>query len=130
MPKRNTGEIHKKKKFVMKSIVKRYPLISYYVFAFVLSGVILALLYTTGLAETLFFLGTFGSGLAAILLHFMYNSTLNVLSPLSDRVTFFTAGILALVAVVVVVIWGAKTLTRHKINIKEFNEPYEEVTNV
>ena len=50
--------------------------------------------------------------LAAILLHFMSNSALNVLSPLSDRVTLFTAGILALMAVVVVVIWGAKTLTR------------------
>ena len=50
--------------------------------------------------------------LAAILLHFMSNSALNVLSPLSDRVTLFTAGILALMAVVVVVIWGAKTLTQ------------------
>jgi len=29
--------------------------------------VILAVLYATGLAETLFFLGTFGPGLAAIL---------------------------------------------------------------
>lgn len=51
----------------MKSIVERYPLISYYVFALLLSGVILAVLYATGLAETLFFLGTFGPGLAAIL---------------------------------------------------------------
>ena len=52
--------------------------------------------------------------LAAILLHTMNNSTLNVLSPLSDRVTLFTAGILALEAVTVVFILGAKTLTRHK----------------
>ena len=51
----------------MKSIVKRYPLISYYVFALVLSGLILAVLYATSLAETLFFLGTLGPGLAAIL---------------------------------------------------------------
>jgi membrane protease YdiL (CAAX protease family) len=52
--------------------------------------------------------------LAVILLHTMNNSTLNVLSPISDRVTLFTAGILALMAVMVVFIWGAKTLTRHK----------------
>lgn len=51
----------------MNSIIKRYPLISYYVFALVLSGVILAVLFATGLAGTLFFLGTFGPGLAAIL---------------------------------------------------------------
>jgi hypothetical protein len=68
MPKRNTGEIHGKKKFVMKSIVKRYPLISYYVFALVLSGLILAVSYATSLAETLFFLGTLGPGLAASLI--------------------------------------------------------------
>lgn len=51
--------------------------------------------------------------LAAILIHFMYNSTFNVLSPLSDRVTLFTAGFLALMAVVVVFFWGAKTLIRN-----------------
>lgn len=51
----------------MNSIIKRYPLITFYVFALLLSGIILAILYAAGLAETLFFLGTFGPGLAAIL---------------------------------------------------------------
>jgi membrane protease YdiL (CAAX protease family) len=51
----------------MQSIVKRYPLIAYYVFALLFSAVIIAILFAAGLAETLFFLGTFGPGLAAIL---------------------------------------------------------------
>ena len=51
----------------MISIAKRYPLISYYVFALIISGVILAVLFAIGLAEPLFFLATFGPGLAAIL---------------------------------------------------------------
>ena len=76
--------------------------------AFAVTVFALSVLYTW------VFNNTRRSILAAILLHFMYNSTLNVLSPLSDRVTLFTAGILALMAVVVVIIWGAKTLTRHK----------------
>jgi len=59
----------------------------------------------------------------------MYNSTLNVLSPLSDRVTLLTAGILALVAIVVIVIWGAKTLTRDEVQSIE-KIGYKEVTNV
>ncbi|MFC1922696.1 type II CAAX prenyl endopeptidase Rce1 family protein [Chloroflexota bacterium] len=52
--------------------------------------------------------------LAAILLHFMFNSTLNVVSPISDRVSLIVAGFLALLAVVVIFIWGAKTLVRPK----------------
>jgi membrane protease YdiL (CAAX protease family) len=52
--------------------------------------------------------------LAAILLHFMFNSTLNVVSPISDRVSLLVAGILALFAVGVVLIWGVKTLVRNK----------------
>jgi membrane protease YdiL (CAAX protease family) len=51
----------------MNSIIKRNPLIAYYIFALLLSGIILAILCATGLAEKLFFLGTFGPGLAAIL---------------------------------------------------------------
>ena len=50
--------------------------------------------------------------LAAILLHFMYNSTLNVLSPLPDRVSIFATGLLVLAAIVVVIFWGSKTLSR------------------
>ena len=53
--------------------------------------------------------------LAAILIHFMYNSSFNVVSPISDRVTLMVAGILALVAVLVVVICGAKTLVRTRL---------------
>ena len=51
----------------MQSIVKSYPLVAYYVFALLLSAVIIAILFGAELAETLFFLGTFGPGLAAIL---------------------------------------------------------------
>jgi membrane protease YdiL (CAAX protease family) len=58
------------------------------------------------------FNNTTRSILAAILLHFMYNSTFNVVSPISDRLTLMVAGILALFAVVVILIWGAKTLVR------------------
>ena len=57
--------------------------------------------------------------LAVIMLHLMFNSTLNVLLPLSDRVTLFTAVILALVAVVVVAIWGAKTFSRDEVQSKQ-----------
>jgi len=52
--------------------------------------------------------------LAAILVHFMFNSTLNIVSPISDRVSLIVAGFLALLAVVVIFIWGAKTLVRPK----------------
>ena len=48
--------------------------------------------------------------LAAILLHFLFNSTLNVVSPISDRVALLVALILALLSVAVIFIWGAKTL--------------------
>ena len=51
----------------MQSIINRYPVTSYYVIALLLSAVILAILFMVDLAETLFFLGTFGPGLAAIL---------------------------------------------------------------
>ena len=51
----------------MNSILKRHPLISYYVFALLLSGVIMAALYAPVLAEPLFFHATFGPGLVAIL---------------------------------------------------------------
>ena len=51
----------------MRSITQRYPLVAYYLLTLILSGVIFALLFAAGLVEGLFFLGTFGPGLAAIL---------------------------------------------------------------
>ena len=50
--------------------------------------------------------------LAAISLHFMSNSTLNVLSPLSDRASIFATGLLVLAAIVVAIFWGSKTLSQ------------------
>ena len=50
--------------------------------------------------------------LAVILMHFMYNFTQNGLSPISDRADVFKTLLLVVTAVVVVVIWGPKTLTR------------------
>lgn len=52
--------------------------------------------------------------LGAILIHFMYNSTFNVVSPISDRVSLLVAVILAISAGVVILIWGVKTLVRNK----------------
>ena len=52
--------------------------------------------------------------LAAILLHFMYNSTLNALSPLSDRASLLATCILVLEVTIVVVLWGPKTLIRNQ----------------
>jgi len=63
---------------------------------------------------TWLFNNTRRSILAAILLHFLFNSTLNVVSPISDRVSLFVAGILGLVAVLLVIICGAKTLVHNK----------------
>ena len=51
----------------MRSITQRYPLVAYYLLTLILSGVIFVLLFAAGLVEGLFFLGTFGPGLAAIL---------------------------------------------------------------
>jgi hypothetical protein len=51
----------------MRSIAQRYPLVTYYVLTLILSGLIFALLFAAGLVEGLFFLATFGPGLAAIL---------------------------------------------------------------
>jgi len=56
--------------------------------------------------------------LAAILLHFMYNSTLNVLSPLSDRASLLATSILVLATVIVVIRWVPKTLTRNQRQVK------------
>jgi membrane protease YdiL (CAAX protease family) len=56
--------------------------------------------------------------LSAILLHFMYNSTTNVISPLSDRASLFATALLVLAAIVVVTAWGSKTLTRKQV-VKE-----------
>jgi len=51
----------------MGSIVRRYPLVSYYVVTLILSGLIFAILFAVGLLEEVFFLGTFAPGLAAII---------------------------------------------------------------
>lgn len=50
--------------------------------------------------------------LAAILIHFMYNSTFNVVSPISERVSLFVAVILTISSGVVILISGAKALVR------------------
>ncbi len=63
---------------------------------------------------TWIFNNTSRSILTAILLHFMYNSTQTMLSPLADRAQIFATGLLVLVAIAVVIFWGPKTLTRHK----------------
>jgi membrane protease YdiL (CAAX protease family) len=70
--------------------------------------------FSLSILFTWVFNNTRRSILAAILLHFMFNSTLNVVSPISDRVSLLVAGILALLSVGVVFIWGAKSLVRNK----------------
>ena len=72
----------------------------------------LVILFSLSVIITWIFNNTRRSILAAILLHFMFNSTLNVLSPLSDRASLFATGILVLAAVIVVIVWGSKTLIR------------------
>ena len=52
--------------------------------------------------------------LSAILLHFMHNSTQNLLAPMSDRTFLLSAMLLVLGAILVVVIWGPKTFTRRR----------------
>jgi membrane protease YdiL (CAAX protease family) len=52
--------------------------------------------------------------LAAILLHFMSNSTLNLLLPISARTFLLSTILLVVAAIVVVMTWGAKTLTRQQ----------------
>lgn len=52
--------------------------------------------------------------LAVILLHFMSNSTLNLLLPISGRTSLFSTILLVVAAIVVVITWGAKTLTRQQ----------------
>jgi hypothetical protein len=51
----------------MNSIAQRYQLVSYYLLTLILSGVIFALLFASGLVEEHYFLATFGPGLTAIL---------------------------------------------------------------
>ena len=72
----------------------------------------IVILFSLSVIITWIFNNTRRSILAAILLHFMFNSTLNVLSPLSDRASLFATGILVLAAVIVVIVWGSKTLIR------------------
>ena len=72
----------------------------------------LVILFSLTVMITWIFNNTRRSILAAILLHFMFNSTLNMLSPLSDRASLLATGILVLAAVIVVIVWGPKTLTR------------------
>jgi membrane protease YdiL (CAAX protease family) len=74
--------------------------------AYVLTVISLSVLFTW------VFNNTRRSILAAIFLHFMYNSTLNVLSPLSDRASLFATGLLILTAIVVIIFWGSKTLSQ------------------
>ena len=50
----------------MKATVERHALVSYYIVTLIFSAVIMLLLFATGMAESLFFLGTFTPGLAAI----------------------------------------------------------------
>jgi len=50
--------------------------------------------------------------LSAILLHFMHNFILNMLIPISNRADMFKTALLVLMAIGVVVVWGAKTFTR------------------
>jgi membrane protease YdiL (CAAX protease family) len=69
---------------MMRSITQRYPLVAYYVLTSILSGVIIALLFAAGLVEGLFFLGTFGPGLAAILVTAMINGRVDVRKLLSS----------------------------------------------
>ena len=52
--------------------------------------------------------------LAVILLHFMSNSTLNLLLPISDRTFLFSTILLVVAAIVVVITWGARTLSRQQ----------------
>jgi membrane protease YdiL (CAAX protease family) len=52
--------------------------------------------------------------LAVILMHFMHNSTQNLLMPLSDRTFLLSNALLVAAAAVVVMVWGASTLTRQR----------------
>lgn len=52
--------------------------------------------------------------LAAILLHFMSNSTLNLLLPISARTFLFSTILLVMAAILVVMAWGPRTLTRQQ----------------
>ena len=70
--------------------------------------------FSLSILFTWVFNNTRRSILAAILLHFMYNSTLNVFSPISDRASLFTTGLLVLTAFAVILFRGPKTLTRQK----------------
>ena len=71
-------------------------------------------LFASSVLYTWVFNNTRRSILAAILLHFMFNITQTMLSPLADRAQIFATGLLVLVAIAVVIFWGPKTLTRHK----------------
>jgi membrane protease YdiL (CAAX protease family) len=50
--------------------------------------------------------------LSAILLHFSHNFMLNMLIPISERADLFQSILLVMAAIIVVAIWGHKTLTR------------------
>jgi membrane protease YdiL (CAAX protease family) len=52
--------------------------------------------------------------LAAIVLHFMYNNTLNMLSPLSDRASIFATGLLVLATIVVIISGAMKLSLEHE----------------
>jgi hypothetical protein len=62
----------------MNSIAHRYPFVSYYLLTLILSGVIFALLFAAGLVEELYFLATFGPGLAAILVTLLISGVVAV----------------------------------------------------
>lgn len=51
--------------------------------------------------------------LAAIMLHFMANATTNIPAPISDRASLLSIGLLVVVAIVIVMMWGPKTFTRN-----------------
>jgi len=76
----------------MRSIAQRYPLVSYYLLTLILSGIIFALLFAAGLVEGLFFLATFGPGLAAILVSLLVGGGVGV-RKLLGRLLIWRVGI-------------------------------------
>jgi membrane protease YdiL (CAAX protease family) len=70
--------------------------------------------FAQSILDTWVYNSTGRSILSAILLHFMHNSTQNIIMPLSDRTFLFSDLLLVLAAIVVLFTWGAKTLTRQQ----------------
>jgi len=77
--------------------------------AFAGDVIAMAILYTW------VFNNTNRSILSAILLHFSHNFILNMLIPISERADLFQSVILAIISVIVVTIWGSKTMIRNQL---------------